>query len=50
METTFSPSEIIQIREIISRPFRHKKKGGKMQLRTRNRRQIHAFGKTQKNK
>ena len=29
MESTFSSSELMQIREIISRPFRHQKKGGR---------------------
>jgi hypothetical protein len=29
METTFSATDLKQIREIISRPFRHQKKGGK---------------------
>lgn len=47
MERTFSPSELIQIREIISKPFRHQKKGGKMQIRTRSR--TRTFGKTRKN-
>ena len=36
MESTFSSSELKQIREIISRPFIHQKKGGKKTQKKRN--------------